>query len=140
MHSGERLLPASFHEGLIAPCGMNCALCIGYLRDKKRCPGCNGDDDTKPRSCAECSIKTCVERRGDYCFECARYPCARLRRLDARYRTKYGMSMLGNLCSISQAGMEAFLTLERDRWECPGCGGVISVHRECCIYCGRPLR
>lgn len=28
-------------ETLIAPCGMNCALCIGYQRPKNRCPGCN---------------------------------------------------------------------------------------------------
>jgi hypothetical protein len=81
---GGEVLPASFDEGLIAPRGMNCALCIGYLRDKTRRPGCNGGDDAKPRSCARCSIKTCVDRRGDYCFECARYPCPRLRRLDAR--------------------------------------------------------
>ena len=25
---------------LIAPCGMNCAVCLGYLREKNKCPGC----------------------------------------------------------------------------------------------------
>ena len=25
---------------LIACCGMNCNLCIGFLREKNKCPGC----------------------------------------------------------------------------------------------------
>jgi hypothetical protein len=28
---------------LIAFCGMNCTLCMAYLRDKNRCPGCRTD-------------------------------------------------------------------------------------------------
>ncbi len=27
----------------IAPCGMNCATCLAYLRDKNTCCGCRGD-------------------------------------------------------------------------------------------------
>jgi len=26
---------------LIAPCGMNCRLCMAYQRDKKQCKGCH---------------------------------------------------------------------------------------------------
>jgi hypothetical protein len=29
------------YTGLIAACGMNCGLCIGYLREKKPCSGCS---------------------------------------------------------------------------------------------------
>ncbi|MDD5456566.1 MAG: hypothetical protein PHV30_05985 [Candidatus Margulisbacteria bacterium] len=29
---------------LIAPCGMNCAICLGYLREKNKCPGCSETD------------------------------------------------------------------------------------------------
>ena len=32
----------------IAPCGMNCALCSGFQREKKPCLGCNADDENKP--------------------------------------------------------------------------------------------
>jgi hypothetical protein len=26
-----------FNKQLIAPCGMNCGICLGYLRDKNKC-------------------------------------------------------------------------------------------------------
>jgi len=29
---------------LIAPCGMNCSICVSYLRKERRCPGCLGKD------------------------------------------------------------------------------------------------
>lgn len=28
------------NRNLIAPCGMNCGVCIAYLREKNRCQGC----------------------------------------------------------------------------------------------------
>ncbi len=38
------------YQGLIAACGMNCGLCIGYLRDKNSCGGCfKIDDKYKPK-------------------------------------------------------------------------------------------
>ena len=135
-------LPASMCEELIAPCGMNCALCLAYLRDKNRCAGCHGDDADKPKSCVACSLKTCGQHRAGtagYCFECASYPCPRLRRLDKRYRTKYHMSMLENLEMIRERGVGAFLARERERWTCAGCGGVVCVHRDVCLFCGRPV-
>jgi hypothetical protein len=136
----ETRSPDFIDATMIAPCGMDCGLCIGFLRDKKPCSGCTGDDAGKPQSCVTCRIKNCAElERSEqgFCFECAKYPCARLRQLDKRYRTKYGMSMIENLGTIRESGIEEFVARERDRWRCPGCGGVISVHRGVCIYCGR---
>ena len=52
----------AFHVGLVAPCGMDCALCLGYLRERNRCAGCRGDDDAKPRYCVTCTLKTCGRR------------------------------------------------------------------------------
>ncbi|NLT36453.1 MAG: DUF3795 domain-containing protein [Gaiellales bacterium] len=138
----QKHIPATLCEQLIAPCGMNCGLCLAYLRDKNRCVGCRGDDAAKPRSCVSCIIKVCDRRSAgstDYCFECAIYPCARLRRLDKRYRTKYRMSMLGNLADIREGGVGEFLEHERQRWTCAGCGGVICVHRDKCLFCGHPI-
>ena len=43
---------AAMKTTLIAPCGMNCRLCLAYIRDKKACPGCLGDDHFKSISCA----------------------------------------------------------------------------------------
>jgi Protein of unknown function (DUF3795) len=129
----------SFSPTLIAPCGMNCGICIGHLREKNHCPGCNSNDTNKPKHCISCHFRNCEEMRDHqqkFCYVCNRFPCSRLRQLDKRYRTKYGMSMLENLENILQLGLEAFVAREQDRWKCPECGGVLSVHRKECIYCG----
>jgi hypothetical protein len=140
MNTRETKYPESLESTMIAPCGMNCGLCIGHLREKNRCPGCNGDDADKPKYCVACRIRHCVEIgecKQKFCFKCAKFPCARLRQLDKRYRTRYGMSMIENLESIREFGLERFVAREKDRWKCPECGGVICVHRKDCIYCGR---
>lgn len=105
---------------LIAPCGMNCAVCLGYLRDKNKCPGCREDEKGKSNFCVKCIIKNCKiikENNWKYCSnECREYPCARLRSLDKRYRTKYGMSMIENLENIKKKGIRKFVEDEEKRW------------------------
>ena len=140
MSAGQRALPESLHSELIAPCGMDCGLCSGHLREKNRCPGCNGSDAAKPRSCVACKIKTCDKITSGthaFCFECAGFPCVRLRQLDKRYRTKYGMSMVENLLQIEEAGIDALLASEKTKWACPECGALLCVHRPHCSSCGR---
>ena len=130
---------AELNASLIAPCGMNCGICLAYLRKKNRCPGCHGSDEDKMISCLRCRIKNCeviINNQSGFCFECEKYPCSRLKQLDKRYRTKYGMSMIENLENIKNFGMEKFLIKEIKRWSCPLCGGIICVHRGDCYYCG----
>ena len=48
------------YEELIAACGMNCGVCIGFLKEKKPCGGCfRSDEEDKPGVCRSCSIKNC---------------------------------------------------------------------------------
>jgi len=131
-------------ETLIAPCGMNCALCISYLAMKidlntqgfsrRYCPGCRprGKHCTFMKS--HCSLvgKGLVQ----YCYECNDYPCARLKALDKRYRSKYHMSMLDNLEWIQRQGIKSFLAQQEQAWRCPQCGGVICCHNGLCLQCG----
>ncbi|MFA5374728.1 MAG: DUF3795 domain-containing protein [Dehalococcoidia bacterium] len=122
---------------LIAPCGMNCGICMAYLRDKNRCPGCRGDDAHKMPSCLRCSIKNCetiAKSKSKFCFECEKH-CARLKQLDKRYRTKYNMSMIENLEFIKNNGVDAFIAQQEAKYKCPQCGGVICVHRKKCFAC-----
>jgi len=70
-----------------------------------------------------------------FCYECAAFPCKRLKSLDKRYRTKYHMSMLENLAFIRDLGMESFLKKEEAQWRCPECGGVICCHNGLCLHC-----
>jgi len=127
------------NASLIAPCGMNCGVCLAYLRDTRTCPGCRGDDANKPFSCVRCVIKNCETVKAGpsgFCFDCPKLPCKRLKDLDKRYRTKYGMSMLENLEFIREHGLSAFVDKESERWRCRKCGGVICVHRHFCFTCG----
>ena len=90
---------------LIAPCGMNCALCMAYQREKNKCPGCREADTNKAISVLRCKIKNCEGIQKDrvkFCFECEKIPCSRLKHLDTRYRTKYDMSMIENLFDIKK--------------------------------------
>jgi hypothetical protein len=123
---------------LIAPCGMNCRLCMAFQREKNKCSGCNSIDGTKPAYCTHCIISNCDTIKNNtsgLCHECDKFPCKRLKQLDKRYRTKYHMSMLENLLDIKQMGMEAFLEKQQLRWTCSECGNILSVHRDFCFVC-----
>lgn len=128
--------------GMIAPCGMNCAICMAHLlRGENKCPGCRGDNTHKPASCIECVIFYCdllkTNNQKYYSTRCEKFPCTRLKNLDKRYRTKYGMSMIENLSNIEQWGIRAFIKNEKKRWVCSECGGLICVHRGYCSACGK---
>ena len=123
---------------LIAPCGMNCGICIGYLREKNKCAGCNSDGENKPNSCKKCRIKNCEYLSDDesgFCYDCERYPCTRLKQLDKRYRTKYHMSMIENLNTIQLKGIDTFIELENQKWTCSYCNARLSAHRNECPEC-----
>jgi hypothetical protein len=123
---------------LIAPCGMNCGLCMAYLREKNKCPGCRGEDAIKLITRTNCRIKNCValeKGNNNFCFTCEKYPCERLKHLDKRYRTKYNMSMIENLDNIKKSGIKKFIKNEKERWMCPNCGGTICVHKGYCYSC-----
>jgi hypothetical protein len=129
-------------SGLIAPCGMNCGICMAYLRKKRHCPGCNCYDPNKTETRLRCQIKNCEklqQSKSGFCYECAQIPCARLKHLDKRYRTKYGMSMIENQEFIRSNGLPAFIKKEEKRWQCPKCGGTICVHKHLCSSCGTPF-
>ena len=124
----------SFKTTLIAPCGMNCSICMAYLREKNHCSGCYAPN----RLCSiNCSISACEDVRDRYHHTCADFPCKRLKQLDDRYRKKYGMSMLENLSAIRKNGIRAFVKSERERWTCTACGGTIDVHHARCSACGK---
>ena len=129
---------------LIAPCGINCAVCAWYLARehdiKSRgvpIPYCEG---YRPRDkkCAQIVKKCDLLRRkkARYCFECPDFPCLRLKRLDERYRARHHMSVVENLEHIRDKGIAAFLAYEDERWKCPRCGELISCHNGLCFKCG----
>jgi hypothetical protein len=75
-----------------------------------------------------------------FCFECPKFPCLRLKNLDKRYRSKYGMSMFENLLFIKEKGFVNFLESEQVKWKCKNCGSSLSVHRDNCLNCDYKYR
>jgi hypothetical protein len=130
-------------EILIAPCGMNCGLCVSYLAmkndlkkkgfNKTYCAGCR----PRGKNCA--FLKKSCERLGqglvNFCYECPDFPCRRLKGLDKRYKERYHMSMIDNLKSMRDHGMQQFLAGEEAKWRCPQCGQSICCHNGLCLNC-----
>ena len=122
----------------IAPCGMNCALCMAFQRANKRCPGCRQEDPNMPQYCKTCIIRSCPTIRDNtshLCYECDIMPCKRLKQLDARYRKKYEMSMISNLLNIKEDGIDSFLVNQAKKYTCSKCGDLMCVHRSRCLTC-----
>lgn len=129
---------------LIAPCGMNCGICSGYLAStryiKKKgirmfyCLGCR----LRNKQCAflkkRCRLLT--EGKVNFCYECPDFTCDRLTAIDKRYQERYHMSMIDNLVFIRDHGIEAFLKKEEEKWRCPDCSGTICCHNGICFDCG----
>ncbi len=116
----------SFDGKVIAPCGMNCGICRVYLRPDNPCPGCNNIGEDQPKTRVNCQLRLCTRREGMFCYLCTEFPCNLLKRLDTRYRARYGMSEIGNLEYIRDNGMETFIEKESGRWISNN--GILCIH------------
>ncbi len=134
----------SKNKDLIAPCGMNCSLCIAYIFNKydlnkegfKRtyCSGCI----TRGKNCTFALGKQCdliANGKIRFCYECEKFPCESLKRLDKRYKTKYHLSMIDNLNNIKQNGIEEFIKKENYKWKCKTCKELVCCHNGLCLNC-----
>ncbi len=63
-------------------------------------------------------------------------PCSKLTHIDEHYSARYGMSMLENQKMIKEKGMDAFLKSQAEKYSCPSCGDLVSVHDGKCYACG----
>ncbi len=129
----------SIKTTLIAPCGLNCRLCRAYTRNRNSCPGCRCDDIEKSQYCVKCKIKYCSQlskKSAKFCFNCKEFPCANIKLLDKRYRTKYGLSVIANLEFINEFGIRSFVKNEKEKWKCPNCMELLCMHKDVCISCG----
>ncbi|MBU0529554.1 DUF3795 domain-containing protein, partial [bacterium] len=63
---------------------MNCEICLAYLREKNKCPGCRNMGKSKPGYCRKCIIKNyelLTKTESNFCYDCSNYPCRRLKQL-----------------------------------------------------------
>ena len=130
-------------EELIAPCGMDCAVCSSYLALKNDvrakgvrmayCKGCRPRD----KKCAflkkKCELL--LKNKVRFCYECEEFPCENLEHIDKRYQTFFRMSLIDNLKLIKKHGLTKFLESQKKKWQCPNCGEVICCHIGICFSC-----
>lgn len=126
---------------LIAPCGINCRICIGYLgylmnggKRKHACSGCRPKDKSCSWVKKQCS--KLANHELEYCFQCDDFPCDIIKKLDRNYRQKYNMSTIANLKFIMKNGISPFLQQQAEQYTCPNCGHLICVHTQKCYNCG----
>jgi hypothetical protein len=134
---------SSINIELIAPCGMNCALCSRYLAFKNDlkskginhtyCMGCRQQD--KICSCIKKKCDLVYKDNIKFCFECDDFPCKKINQLDVRYKKFYRMSEIDNLNFIKEFGMKKFLGQQEKKWKCQKCGELICCHNGICYNC-----
>lgn len=126
---------ADFAACMVAPCGMNCAVCYKHL-GKKPCPGCNQGDAATPASCRNCRMQACAAEKGvRHCVFCGDFPCKPIKTLEKSYRVRYGVSLLENGRMVKEQGVAAFQAAQQKEYACPACGGVVSLHDGVCSVC-----
>jgi hypothetical protein len=131
----------SISEELIAPCGMNCAVCSRYLAyvnhlKRSQCVGCRPKNLKCTYLFGKCKrINKNSNGSTSFCFECELYPCKQLNRMDARYIINYKMSTKDNLECIKKKGITKFINEQYKKYRCPNCGGLISIHNRKCFKC-----
>jgi hypothetical protein len=121
-----------FDSELIAPCGMNCGICLrhfGFIMDgqkREKCPGCI----KRGKGCGlfRKYCKKIDKKEVRFCYECGDFPCEILKKLDERYKTRFGMSMIENLKEIKNKGIANFLKNQEKKWVCKE--GIICVHNK----------
>ena len=132
-----------FDQELIAPCGMNCGVCVGYLnfihdvrkdKYKGQCQGCRPRDKHCTFLKQRCDLLK--NKKVKFCFECKNFPCEQLLKLDKRYKKKgWDVSFSGNNKRIKEAGLKKFIEEQEKKFQCPKCGGTICIHTKICYDC-----
>jgi ribosomal protein L37E len=130
-----------FDPKMLAPCGLNCALCKRALQKERPCQGCRGPLAYKSNYClTKCTIWICAKLADTdgFCDQCPDYPCEQVMEKEIRYAETYPLteSPIQNLRAMRKDGMAAFLKAQEQQWRCVRCGATMCVHTGKCAKCG----
>jgi hypothetical protein len=128
---------------MLAPCGMNCAVCSKYLAlanglKMSQCSGCrpgNKHCSYLFEKCGGVNANRPGTTDAPFCFECELYPCKEIKRMDTRYRKNYRMSTIENLETIRESGLESLIRIQIEKYSCDRCDQLISTHNNKCFQC-----
>ena len=134
-------------NNLAAPCGIYCGACRQFLVLKKDlleergfktgCKGCR----IRHKNCAFIRRDCPALRKNEieFCYECDKFPCQNLQKIDALYVERYSVNMIGNLKRIQEIGAKGWLKEQEKLYTCPQCEGDICIHDAECYDCGNKL-
>jgi len=134
-------------NNLAAPCGLFCGSCRQYLAWKKDLL----EEKGLKIGCKGCRIrnKNCMFIRRDcpalrkkeleFCYECEKFPCQKLQKMDDLYQGRYFVSLVENLKRIEDIGVDMWLKEQEKLYTCPNCEGEICVHDAECYDCGNKI-
>lgn len=130
-------MPEKIDPAHIAPCGIICLFCAFHLRAEKPCGGCHAPAEESIKGNGKsCAKKRCAEERGhQWCFQCAKFPCARIKDLNKRYMRNYGMDLVRDGLAAKENAL-SFMEAKRAALICPRCGGIMDCHYRKCGDCG----
>jgi len=136
-------MPMKIDTKMFAPCGMNCMVCYKHCYTKKTkhpCGGCMVESKNKPEHCRKCKIKDCIQSKGiTYCYECNEFPCKLIKNLERSYKKRYGVSLVENSQIAKEKDIPFLLNIHNQKYRCPKCGGIISIHDKVCSECQHPV-
>lgn len=127
--------------GELAPCGVFCGACPSF---EKTCKGCSAANlDQKRSSWQSCRIRRCCFEINDVatCAACDDFPCNLIHKklIDSHPgdpRFAYRHEIPENIQRFRKLGISKYLTYQREKWECPDCGGRITFYDYTCQDCG----
>lgn len=133
----NRLIPPT-----LAPCGVYCGACPSF---GKSCLGCGSNDTNQSRrSKWACKIRSCCyeTKKSEFCIDCQDYPCQIVKSKlftahvdDPRFR--YRFEIPGLFGKLRDMGLDQYIEMQRRRWTCENCGGIIKFYDYRCDTCNK---
>jgi len=138
------------NENLVAPCGLYCGACSGYLSTHGRggaskakqsgtgtmqCDGCLGGGRLLAHA-SKCAIRECAEKKTKTrrCSECEEFPCSRITDFN-NDGVQHHSEVLENLRQLREKGIKEWTKYEEERWTCPKCKTKLSWYDAECLEC-----
>jgi len=113
---------------LVAPCGIDCGICEGYLcrndeelkeylisrgfpADRLPCDGCRAVKGNCPAKSDTCTTWKCVtDNAVTFCHECGEFPCNKLAAAADKANILPHNMKVYNLCVVKKRGVNAFVS------------------------------
>ena len=126
----------------LAPCGIWCGACPSF---EKTCLGCASESHLQKRTSKwNCKVRVCCydHENRNYCIECGEFPCSvHKKKLTQSHqgdpRFQYRHELPENSRMLVKLGPEKYIDYQKNRFNCPDCGGLVYFYHYTCIRCGK---